>query len=271
MGRAYGDGRVPYYPRVAAGQGTPRLVVEAELGGISGRASWDGAGDLDLPLDVAAPAGPVQLDVVFLIDTTGSMSDEIAQIKATLLAVSARLREGQVRFDLRYGAVVYRDLGDEYVTRAHPFTRDLAAFDTALRAVNAGGGGDQPESVNQGLAEAIGRMEWREGSAKVVFLIGDAPPHMDYQEDVRYGRTLVAAVARGVRVHAVAASGLPPLGTVIWRQIAQFSRGKFIFIEYGSPASSAASHGVAGEVKSNNLDDIIYEQIRAELDGWGKM
>jgi Mg-chelatase subunit ChlD len=279
----YGDGRAPFYPRVAMskerepamamvdGAAKSRLLVEVAAGEARKRMEWDGEGEeLVVTLDSASEAPPVRLDVLFAIDTTGSMADEIDRIKATLLAVTERLRSLGMEFDLRYGAVLYRDVGDEYVTRAHPFTGDIRTFDQALQAVAAAGGGDTPESLNQGLAEAIGRMDWHDGAAKVMFLIADAPPHMDYQGDVRYGESLKAAVAKGIRVHSVAASGLDPLGTMIFRQIAQFTRGKFIFIEYGNVEESAAAHGVTGEVKSNNLDDILFEQIREEVARWGR-
>ena len=107
-----------------------------------------------MSMDWAKDSGPVRLDVAFVIDTTGSMSDEIARIKSTLLSVTEQLG-GEKEVSLRYGAVLYRDLGDEYVTSRYPFTTDVKAFDSALQQIHAGGGGDMPESMNQGLAEAV--------------------------------------------------------------------------------------------------------------------
>ena len=147
----------------------------------------------------------------------------------------------------------------------------LEAFSAALQSVRAAGGGDTPESLNQGLAEGIGRLEWREGAAKVMFLIADAPAHMDYEGDVTYGTSLRAALDKGIRIHAVAASGLDAFGSLMFRQIAQFTRGKFVFIEYGgNVAASGAKHGVKGAKKSNNLDDILFEQIQVEIATWGR-
>lgn len=276
-GVTYGDGRVPFYPALAARwAGRPdlrqsNLLVEVSCRDARTRKEWVApTGDLTVVLPGASSAGEtIRLDVLFLVDTTGSMSDEIDRIKGTLRQVTDRLRNLRQAFDLRYAAVLYRDLGDEYVTRACPFTGDIAAFSRALQSVQADAGGDMPESVNQGLAEAV-RMGWRDSAAKVVFLIGDAPPHMDYQGDIRYGASLQAALEQGIRIHAVAASGLDELGTLVWRQAAQFTRGKFIFIEYGSAAATAASHGVTGSFQSNNLDAIVFEQIREELANWGK-
>ena len=127
-----------------------------------------------------------------------------------------------------------------------------------------------PESLNQGLAEAVGSLEWREGVAKVAFVIADAPPHTDYQQDISYSRSAASALHEGIRIHTVAASGLNDLGSLVFRQVSQLTRGKFIFIEYGSVAASAADHGVVGSVSSNNLDDIFYRQIRSEIQGWGR-
>ena len=85
----------------------------------------------------------------------------------------------------------------------------------------------------------------------------------------RTATVLVAAVARGIRIHSVAASGLRGAGSFVFRQLAHFTRGQFIFIEYGDDVkASAEEHGVAADVASNNLDDILFEQIRAEITGW---
>jgi len=269
-GTSHGDGRAAFYPHLA-GSVTPGLVVDASIGEAQGRAEWDGRGELLVPLAGAPRAVPGRLDVAFVLDTTGSMSDEIDRIKRSLLDVTARLRAIAGQLDLRYAAILYRDRGDAYVTRAIPFTNDLASFDAALRQVVAAGGGDGPESVNRALADAIA-LDWREGAAKVAFLVGDAPPHLDYPNDVPYDRSALEALRRGIRVHAVAASGLEtyPNGALVFRRIAQLTRGKFVFIEYGSTASSADMHGVTGAVTSNNLDEILFRQIREELEGWGR-
>ncbi len=266
----YGDGRTPFYRSLARGGQGGVSAVEVSYGGKRAVANWTGDGDVTVKIpDLPGISPEIQLDVLFLIDTTGSMGDEIERIKNTLLRVTERLRELKTDFDLRYGAVLFRDIGDEYLTKTHAFTSDISAFDAALQQVRAGGGGDGPESVNQALAEAVS-MGWRDGAAKVAFLIGDAAPHMDYQGDVPYGDSAVRAIGRGLRVHSVAASGLDPVGTLVFRQTAQLCRGKFIFIEYGSKEESARSHGVTGPVKSNNLDDIVFEQIRDEVESWGK-
>ena len=269
----YGDGRAPYYPRLfgAQQQGPSRLTVRAEAAGQVVEASWDGAKELTLRTAKPQGARPMTLEVLFLIDTTGSMGDEIDQIKTSLLVVTSKAKARRADLVLRYGAVLYRDINDDYLTMAHPFTEDLAAFNGALQGVTAGGGGDLPEAMNQGLERAVEGVEWQPDAAKVVFLICDAPPQMRVKGDVLYGDSALRAVGKGLRIHSVAASGLDPLGTLVLRQVAQLTRGKFIFIEYGGTEATAERHGVGGPVQGgNNLDDILLAQISAEIDGWGR-
>lgn len=267
-GMTYGDGSAPFYPELLGAEGKD-LVVQVDHDGLSRRVKWDGARPLSLSLDDGVDDA-MALDVVFVIDTTGSMSDEIERIKATLLAVTAKVHQLDRPVDLRYGAVLYRDIGDEYLTKHTPLTTDLEGFDARIQGIRAGGGGDGPESYNQGLAVAVGEMEWREDAGKLVFLVADAQPHMDYEDDVDYAQVAQAALSQGIRIHTVAASGLQDFGSLVFRQTSQLTQGRFVFIEYGSTAASAADHGVTGPVSSNNLDGILYDQIAREVDGWGR-
>lgn len=280
----YGDGRAPFYPSTR-GEAPAKWLIEANDGVRAVTATWQkGDGDelvLQMPNAATNPAAQASrampLDVLFLIDTTGSMADEIERIKETLLSMTAKVKasaNGDRAVSLRYGAVLYRDVGDAYVTATRDFTSDVAAFEKSLRSVEADGGGDTPESLNQGLAEAMVGVAWRDGAAKVAFLVADAVPHMDYADDIPYGESLQDAVTLGVRIHAVAASGLADdaAGSLVFRQVAQYARGRFIFIEYGRDiAASARAHGVEpANVASNNLDDILLREIRREIEGWGQ-
>lgn len=273
-GTTYGDGSLPFYPRVFASQAqrASSLRVHVHAGDARGEAALE-PGSTD-PVQVyldrrQPPRQAVALDVVFLLDTTSSMSDEIRRIKQTLLKVTRQLRQEARDVDLRYGAVLYRDRLDDYITSHLPLTAQLEQFDEELRQVISDGGGDMPESLNQALAETVHEMQWRDDAARVVFLVADAPPHMDYDDDTPYGDSLKEAVAHGLRIHSVAASGLDDFGSLVFRQIAQFTRGQFIFIQYGSLADSAAAHGVGGQFSGNNLDAIILGRLRWEIENFG--
>jgi hypothetical protein len=166
---------------------------------------------------------------------------------------------------IRYGMVLYRDITDEYVTRRYGFTDDVNAFDQALGQVRADGGGDYEEAMNMGLFAAVEQMDWSADSLRLVFLVADAPPHLDYSNDVPYTKTLKSAVKKGIKIYPTAASGLDPKGSYIFRQIAQFTQAKFLFIEYGTSGTTGKTHGVQGAYQSNNLDDIVLRIVQTEL------
>ncbi len=85
--------------------------------------------------DAAALPQTPRLDVLFLLDATGSMGDEIAQIQNTLASIAERVDRIEPRPELRFGLVAYRDRGDEYVTRVYDFTPDVALFQQLLASV----------------------------------------------------------------------------------------------------------------------------------------
>jgi len=263
----YGDGAANFYATDLDVADRP-LLVQVRHGDHWESQRWDGSEDLTLVLDKARRDTEVlPLDVVLVIDTTGSMSDEFEAIKATLLAVTEQTRQLQRPVDLRWGAVLYRDRGDAYITRRIDLTGDADAFAMALRRARANGGGDTPESLNQALNEAVQDMDWRRDGARVAFVVADAEPQMQYQEKT-YADAAREALRDGIRIHTVAASGLSAAGTYVYRQIAQLTRGKFIYIDYG--LGTAASHGITGQPSGNNLDVILADRIREEVERFGR-
>src|SRR5581483_2381207 len=148
---------------------------------------------------------PKHLDLAIVLDTTGSMGDELKHLQAEIRGIAAAVHKKYPEVKQRYALVLYRDEGDEYVTRSFDFTESLEEFHKRLLAQSANGGGDEPEAMHRGLEDAL-QLRWREAeTARVLLLVGDAPPHAQYM-----GRTLKAADAlrqRGVAIYPVACSG----------------------------------------------------------------
>ncbi|MBI4616687.1 MAG: VWA domain-containing protein [Planctomycetes bacterium] len=267
-GRTDSRGRLGFFPRtVKESEGVKEFQITFQYGDHTtvkdfSREPHGSDEPWKVQLPVAKRTGAVDLDLLFLLDTTGSMGDEIARVQATLLSITDRIRKLEGNPRIRYGMVLYRDLWDEYVTRRFGFTDDVEAFDKALHEVSANGGGDGPEAMNMGLFAAVDQMDWGKESLRLAFLVADASPHMDYTDDVPYPTTLKSAVARGIKIFPTAASGLEPVGSYVYRQIAQFTLARFLFIEYGG---SGATHGVEGSYAQNNLDDIVVRIVREEL------
>ena len=140
------------------------------------------------------------------------------------------------------GLVAYRDRGDDYVTRVVDLSPDLDSMYSTLMDFRAQGGGDGPESVNQALHDAIHGISWSqdENTYRVVFLVGDAPPHMDYADDVPFPETLRVAGQRGIVVNTIQAGN--QRGTIgTWRQIAQLGGGSYFQVSQNGNAVAIAT------------------------------
>lgn len=128
------------------------------------------------PTEPEAPSGVRQVDVVFAVDTTGSMGGLIEGAKRTVWSIASHIRKTDPDASVRIGLVAYRDVTDDYVTRPFPLTGDLDAVFAELSGYYAAGGGDTPEHVNAALDVALHQMQWRAHAKKLVFLVGDAAP-----------------------------------------------------------------------------------------------
>src|SRR5882724_11712513 len=135
---------------------------------------WRGA-DRPAPMR-PAPVAKRAVDVVFAVDTTGSMGGLLEGAKRTVWSIATHIRKTDPEADLRVGLVAYRDIGDDYVTRDFALTGDLDAVFTELSGYQAAGGGDTPEDVDAALDDTLHKMAWRDDAKKLVFLVGDAPP-----------------------------------------------------------------------------------------------
>jgi hypothetical protein len=184
-----------------------------------------------MPLAHPAYAAKPIVEVAFVLDTTGSMSGLIESAKRKIWSIATAIVEANPDAEVRMALVAYRDIGDEYVTRKFELTTDIQGLYAELLKFRANGGGDWPESVNEALDVAITQLNWSQGKeiCKIVFLVGDAPPHMDYRQDRKYPEVLRDAKARNIIVNAVQAG--PARDTErVWREIAQLGEGKYIQI-----------------------------------------
>ena len=195
------------------------------------------AGGLVPALPTAQSGQQPVVEAVFVLDTTGSMGGLIQAAKDKIWSIASTLAAAQPAPIVRMGLVAYRDRGDDYVTRVVDLSSDLDSLHTQIFQLQAQGGGDGPESVNQALSDAVQRIGWSRDPAtyRVVFLVGDAPPHMDYQDDVPYTKTLNEARRLGIRVNAIQC-GQEPETASEWRRIAQIGNGGYFRVDQGGGA-----------------------------------
>ena len=183
-----------------------------------------------------------QIEVVFILDTTSSMSGLIQAAKEKIWSIATTMASAQQAPDIRMGLVAFRDRGDAYVTRVLDLSEDLDSMYASLMDFRAQGGGDGPESVNQALYDAVNRISWStdESVYKVVFLIGDAPPHMDYNNDVKFPVTLQRAKQKGIVVNAIQ-SGQNGSTAPVWQSIALLGDGEYFQVENSGNAVAVAT------------------------------
>jgi Mg-chelatase subunit ChlD len=269
------SGRAILFPN-AEGLTGKDLTAEARCQNGSASARFplqqsDGIVDLKLAARRALPTSR-EVDVAFVLDTTGSMSEEISAVKSTIQKVASSLSVDGVR--VRIGLVEFKDRTDPFVTKVYPMTNDVQRFAAQVSRIEASGGGDTPESVNEGLHVALTQLDWADRSvAKLAFLIGDAPPHLDYENDADYARDMRDAAHRGVQVFTIAASGMDDLGQAVWRQIAHYTGATNLFVLRGGagPQSTGAGDpksscgGTQTAYRSGNLDVLVLQKIRREI------
>ena len=179
-----------------------------------------------------------RVEVAFVLDTTGSMGGLIEGAKRRIWSIARRISEGQPRPALRIGLVAYRDRGDQYVTQVHDFTGDMDALYARLMSFQAEGGGDTPEHVSAALTDAVDKLSWSQARGlKVIFLVGDAPPHVDYQDGYDYRLAVGEARRRGVAVETIQCGGDPQTAQY-WQEIAAAGDGHYARIDAngGMPA-----------------------------------
>ena len=172
-----------------------------------------------------------RIEVCFVLDTTGSMGGLIEGAKQKIWSIANEMIGAKPTPELKIGLIGYRDRGDEYVVKSFKLTDDIDSIYAHLRAFEAGGGGDTPESVNEALAEAIDKMPWSQDRKvlKIVFLVGDAPPHMDYADGPKYPELCRAAAKKDLIINTVQCGGMTET-TPIWQEIAKLSEGSYVAI-----------------------------------------
>jgi hypothetical protein len=164
------------------------------------------------------------------------MGGLIQTAKEKIWSIATTMASAQQTPEIRIGLVAYRDRGDSYVTRVVDLSDDLDSVYATLMDFEAQGGGDTPESVNKALYDAVHEMSWseQEQAYQVIFLVGDAPPHMDYNE-VRYPEIVASAEQKGIVINTIQCGSIPS-AIEPWTQIASLGHGNFFQVDQAGGA-----------------------------------
>ncbi len=216
-----------------------------------------------------------RIDVAFVLDTTGSMGGLIEGAKSKIWSIANEMIRATPTPEIRIGLVAYRDRGDAYVTQLHDLSADIDAVYGRLRGFQADGGGDGPESVNQALSDAVTKLSWSQdrSTLKLVFLVGDAPPHMDYPQDEPYARIVEAAVKKDLIIDTIQC-GTDAETARVWQEIARLGEGKFValgqtgdMVAVSTPVDGeiAALARELGKTAVGYGDDTRRKEVEAKL------
>ena len=240
---------------------TPAQSITVEYQGQTTRSSnvlpfSQGRTTLTLPISRSCPD---QIDLLFAVDATGSMGDELEYLKSELNDVITRI---EPTAGVRLSTVFYRDQGDEYVVRSFPFTTDVSQMMTHIQAQSADEGGDYPEAVHSALEEAIMQTNWSErATARLLFLLLDAPPHEDAQVKEQLQTLIPLASQQGIRIIPISASGIDKPTEFLLRSMAILTQGTYVFVTGDSGIGNDHLEPTVGEYEVELLNDLLVRLI----------
>lgn len=180
-----------------------------------------------------------RVDVVFAVDTTGSMGGLLDGAKRTVWSIASHIREVDKNADVHIGLVAYKDLGDVYVTKDFPLTSDMDGVFAELSTYTAEGGGDVPEDVDAALDDAVHKMVWRDGAKKMIFLVGDAPP-ASRGEVPKFDVSARDAANKGIMINTIRCGSASDTAEA-WQQIASIGAGEFSTIQQNGGVQQIAT------------------------------
>jgi 5-hydroxyisourate hydrolase-like protein (transthyretin family) len=196
------------------------------------------------------------VDIMFVVDATGSMGDEIDYLKTELNDVIQKTKSNNENSKLRLASVFYRDHSDQYVTKKSPFSSNIQETTKFINEQSAGGGGDFPEAVTDALNTAIYTMNWSPNArTRLLFLVLDAPPHVSKLDKLH--TQIQKAAEMGIQIIPLSGSGIDKSTEYLMRAIALSTNGTYMFLTNHS--------GIGGHHISPTTDKFNTEFLNAML------
>ena len=194
-------------------------------------------------------------DIMFIIDSTGSMRDEMEFLQSEFTEITNRIGDKNTRYSVNF----YRDEGDEYLTKCNKFSSDVKDVQTTINNEKADGGKGQIAAVAQALDQTMNDADWSEESVKLAFLIFDAPPYKEAADSL--AKSVETAASKGIRLIPVVGSGSDEDVEMFGRAIAIETGGTYVFLTDDSGIGESHEEPIIGEHEVKPLVDIITEII----------
>ena len=248
-------------------------TLSVELNGVAAEGvpvvtTWDNEAVAmnEYTLSVSEPEA--KADILFIVDATGSMSDELEFLKEDLMDIMGKAQKSDLPIEIRTGALFYRDEGDDYVTRESAFTTDYSKTIGFIKKQRAEGGGDFPEAVHTALEKSLQAFDWNKSArARIAFMLLDAPPHQDQQGVVESVQKSIDKYAEmGIKLIPVASSGIDKPTEFLLRMMAISTEGTYVFITGDSGVGGEHLQASVGEYQVEKLNDLMVRLIQKYLE-----
>jgi len=211
-----------------------------------------------------------KVEVGFVVDATGSMSDELEFLKKDLQEVISRVENEAPNLDILTGTVFYRDVDDDYVVRHSGFTKDIQTTLNFIKAQNADGGGDFPEAVHTALNTAMNELQWSNSTkTRIAFLLLDAPPHYNQSVIKDLHESILKAAKNGIKLIPVTASGIDKDTEFLMRFFSITTNGTYVFITDDSGIGNDHLEASVGQYEVEKLNDLMVRLILKYSNGNG--
>ena len=226
----------------------------------------EGINEITLNDHPSTITGP-KIDIAFVIDATGSMSDELEYFKVELVDVIDSVKETHAGAVINTGSIFYRDEGDDYVTKQSPFTSDITTTINFINDQSAGGGGDFPEAVHSALDAAINNLQWSNGvKSRILFLLLDAPPHHEDDIIAKMNSLVIDAAKKGIKIIPITASGIDKETEFLMRYMAITTNGTYVFITNHSGIGNEHLEPTVGDYEVEYLNHLMVRLINQYLE-----
>ena len=207
-----------------------------------------------------------QLDLTFMVDTTGSMGDELDYLKSELKNVVQRVSANNSNLSIKIATVFYRDHSDEYTVRKFDFNDDVDQIISQIKDQAASGGGDFPEAADEALQISIEKLSWRENSRKLLFWVADAPIHNNSKNiELFQSEVAQARFAKNISIIPIASSGIDKATEMLMRATAIYTNGTYVFLTDDSGIGNSHLKPTIGSFQVENLNDLLVRIINERI------
>lgn len=212
---------------------------------------------------VSKPEESNVVDIAFIVDATGSMTDEIAFLKKDLQDILTQASKADTDKTIYTGTVFYRDVDDIYLTRTSPFTSNITETIEYIGEQRADGGGDLPEAVHTALEVSLSGLQWHSSAySKMAFLILDAPAHVDHQGVIAsLQKSVREFAARGIKLIPVFCSSGDKTCEFMCRQFAILTGGTYVFLTNDSGVGEEHVQASVGKYQVEHLNALMLRLI----------